>query len=99
MGLKIDVLGVSNAQQYMADIHTVGELLIIRTLSSYFYNDFVWWLSGKQSQLDKLTKRLSGYTRKIIEARRSKWQMDGVNTIGVQNDNVLVFMFAFIVQQ
>lgn len=95
MGIKIDVLGLKTARQYQDNFHKVVGFLQLRTFSPHLYNDFTWWLSGKQNKLDELTKQVTGFTSKIIEERRSKFETEAVSMLDVDTDNVSVFEIVF----
>lgn len=95
MGIKIDELGLSNARQYQTNFHKVAGYLQLRTCSPHYYYNFTWWLSGMQKQFDELTKQVTGFSRKIIEERRSKFETEAVSTLDVDNDKMSVFQILF----
>lgn len=96
MGIKIDVLGMATALQYRENFHKVARFLQLRTFSPHLYYDFMWWLSGKQKKFDELTRKVTGFTSKIIEERRSKFEAESVSMLHIDNDNVLVFKIVFL---
>lgn len=98
MGIKIDMLGL-HARQYQDNFHKVAGFLQLRTFSPHLYNDFMWWLSGRQNKFDELTKQVTGFTSKIIAERRSKFETEAVSTLDFDNDNVLVFKIGILFMQ
>lgn len=92
MGVKIESLGLDNAQKYRENIQTIGDFIQHRGFSPHLYYDFTYWLSGKMKALSEFTGSVRAFTSKIIKERRFMSPDETRPTQNVDHDNVLVFI-------
>ncbi|XP_050093954.1 probable cytochrome P450 4ac1 [Anopheles aquasalis] len=68
MGVKLDAM--QGSVEYRSGLYKVGELLLNRAVRPWLYIDFIFWIHGYSSRLNRLIKPLHQFTTAIIAQRR-----------------------------
>uniref|UniRef100_A0A182G0G3 Uncharacterized protein n=2 Tax=Anopheles albimanus TaxID=7167 RepID=A0A182G0G3_ANOAL len=68
MGVKLDAM--QGSVEYRSGLYKVGELLLNRVVRPWLYSEFIFWIVGYSSRLNRLIKPIHQFTTAIIAQRR-----------------------------